>query len=498
MNNQQPPNFSILHAAKRFPAWESVYKDWCEKTLNPEQCEYIVSVHVNDADKLPQSLFSLDPTVSALSDGTRGTIPLKILIQQHRDCCVDNWNFAARESRGAILVTSADDLFPPPMWDADISAVMPADKSEFIIATDNGPHSSKTLISHPIMSRALYNRWGYLFYPEYESVYADDDLTEHANLEGVVVNAQHIVFDHRHPLFGRGKMDEVYSKQNRPEAYLVGEKILLKRREDGFGTGQRVSPRTTIVCCLPGETYADVWVCNFLSLFAELQCRYAVACTFGYSSNVYMTRSSIADNLLTSKREFDYILWLDDDNVLRYDQFEMLRKDLDDNPNLDGVVAWCWIQPDNYGIEPCVSCGRVYEDIKTSPFTYQEMMKAPDDLIEIGYSGFPVVLLRGLEPFRKAGRHPFAAIRDDRLSWGMAGEDASFFIKARAGGCKFAVDRRVKVPHFKRRAAEPNMAQYEGFTIVEKNDGSEPIKVDAVANDGKPVPTPAPEEQPVT
>ena len=45
-----------------------------------------------------------------------------------------------------------------------------------------------------IMSRAYYSQRGYAMYPEYESMYADNDFTEHARHDGVVIDARHLVF----------------------------------------------------------------------------------------------------------------------------------------------------------------------------------------------------------------------------------------------------------------------------------------------------------------
>lgn len=477
--------YSVLHAVKR-AGWEKLYQEWCEKAAAPEDFEYVVAVHESDK--------GLVATQPAKKSGT-----LTIVIQQTADNCVANWNAAAEMCKGDVLITAADDLHPCEFWDLEISiASQNSDarahivNNQWVMSINNGPGTNPNLISHPIMSRELYEKWGHeLLYHEYESMYSDNDLTEHATAENCIIQAQQVQFAHHHPFCGTGKMDAVYEKQNRQQAYQSGSDVLIKRRADGFGTGVPwIPPRATVAVALPGETFSDVWVAHWTSLFAELQARYVVAATFGYCSNVYMTRGSICDNLLTGGRPIDYVLWLDDDNVLRYDQFEMLMQALRDHPELDGVVGWCWVQPDNYGIEPCVSCGMISADGITSiPMSYQKLMEGETDLRWIDYSGFPVVLMR-FETLKKAGKYPFAAIRDDRLSWGMSGEDTAFFIHAKENGCKFAVDRRIKVPHFKRRAAEPDMRAYEGITLINKPDGSGPAPAPEKESFAVEVPTP--------
>ena len=478
------PLFSVLHAAKRIPQCFDIWRAWSAACQAQSEVEYIIAVHESDAQALVDSW---DEVLNRHESG----IPVRVVVNPKRDCCVDNWNRAAEAADGQILIVCADDLYPPAEWDvkfalAAITRCKP--DSEFLLHVGTGSPSDAVLITHPIFSRKLYDRWGYVFWPEYESMYADNDTTERARREGVIVNCLDVfTFDHRCAVLGKVPWDEVARKQNSTEAHKAGREIFERRLLEGFGAAEPAQPiRQAVAVCLPGEIFSDVWVAHWTSLFAELQCRYSVAATFGYSSNVYMTRGSIADNLLTSGQVFDYVLWLDDDNTLRYDQFEMLKRDLDENPELDGVVGWCWIQPDNYGIEPCVSCGRIVEEIKSVPFTFHELMSGPADLVPIEYSGFPVVLLR-FATLKRAGKNPFAAVRDDRLSWGMSGEDFAFFLHARANGCKFAVDRRVKVPHFKRRPAEPDMRAYEGVQIVGKPDGSEPITLSALPQEAQAV-----------
>ena len=52
------------------------------------------------------------------------------------------------------------------------------------------PQSAVTyglLQSHPVVNRRRYLQAGYLLYPEYESVYCDDDVTLLAKMHGVQV-----------------------------------------------------------------------------------------------------------------------------------------------------------------------------------------------------------------------------------------------------------------------------------------------------------------------
>jgi hypothetical protein len=202
--------------------------------------------------------------------------------------------------------------------------------------------------------------------------------------------------------------------------------------------------------------FSQAYLGGWTNLFAWLMQHYPTKVTFGYCSDVATIRNTMAHEM-SQEQGVDLVLWMDDDNILAPQQFEMLRQDLDDRPDLDAVVGWCYCQPDDFCVDTdaIISCGMVDQDNKSRYLFLDELINAPEDLVEIGYSGFPVVLMR-YSLLAKAGKNPFTPILDDRYSWGKSGEDFAFWIHARdRAGARLAVDRRVQVPHFKRRAIEP-------------------------------------------
>ena len=72
----------------------------------------------------------------------------------------------------------------------------------------------------------------YLFSPEYVGVFSDNEFTVRAYRDGCVIQAQHIIFDHQHPIWGgvpEDKWDETYRAQNAPERYTSGAAIFKRR-----------------------------------------------------------------------------------------------------------------------------------------------------------------------------------------------------------------------------------------------------------------------------
>lgn len=460
-NQEQDVVFSILHAtAHRLPfAWVDTWREWSRKAVHPERHEYIVAVHESDMEKARQG-------AESIPDSETG-IPIKIIAQPGRYCTVDNWNQAAVASKGKVLIMGADDFFPPEEWDTKLLNVIPPTASfnrqpvgsEFVLHVSTGSPRDKDLIVHPIMSRGLFKKWGYFLYPQYEGVYCDDDLTAHAKSEGVVIDARHIKFDHRNPILKGtplNELDEGYKAQNRKQAYEIGKLLFDARVQSGFRNDVIVIPRKTIAVCLPGERFSATWMSCWTQLLINLMPKYNIIPLFAFSSNVYITRCVLADTALTKcERSPDYVLWIDDDNLVTTEQVAMLIDDLEQNPQLDMVVGWSWILSDTFELPARISCGIWAEDGSCKAISKESMLddKTPN-LLEIEWTGFPLVLMRR-ETLEKVGPAPFSPFPTPHVEWGFSGEDTSFCRTLKDKGGRIAVDKRVKVPHLKLRAAEP-------------------------------------------
>lgn len=207
--------------------------------------------------------------------------------------------------------------------------------------------------------------------------------------------------------------------------------------------------RKTIVCCLPGLYFSNFWVNNFVSLLSYMQSKFNVRIHFGYSNNIYITRNKLLGELFEAEKlgvKMDYILWMDDDNILDANQLDLLVKGLESNSELSGIMGWYWLQANGAMIEPTVSCGLI-EDDKVWPIKPKHMFSDPY-LQSVEYGGFGAVLLKW-EELKKLGNKSFAPIILPDSLYGFSGDDVSFFILAKQAGMKFAVDKRVKVPHLK-------------------------------------------------
>lgn len=161
-----------------------------------------------------------------------------------RECAVDAWNTAAARSTGDILITVADDYFPPEHWDTAIVSALaawgkflrlpwPAGELQYVLDIDNQDNSSP-LLPFSFISRAYYEKLGYLFWPEYFGLGADNDFTAVARRDGVVIDARNLKFTHKHPDLSTRIADEVDAWQHRPEAIEAWHRVFERREAEGF------------------------------------------------------------------------------------------------------------------------------------------------------------------------------------------------------------------------------------------------------------------------
>lgn len=214
--------FSILHPSRRPNRWLCSFYDWQDRADSRQ--EHVLAVDEDQVEEFRATIEKLKiPVVLVTSPGKDSTTA---------------YNAAAKAASGDALIVSADDVVPPRHWDSLIEFAVPKDGSEWVMHCSTGhPQHDDEVIFQPIFSRATYERWGYVAWPEYRAMYADDDWTEKARAEGLVVPARHILLEHRHPTFRPEwscTWDEVYEHEASQEHYEIGSETFARRRAAGF------------------------------------------------------------------------------------------------------------------------------------------------------------------------------------------------------------------------------------------------------------------------
>jgi hypothetical protein len=469
--------FSILHTSARPDKWRAVYDDWMSKCATPSDVEYVLCID-------PRWGFSLDP-----NEYDTPLDNLVVVQNVGRRCYVDGVATAAKASTGTILIVNADDQFACERWDREIVTLMaPAGcgaagawnrgmwcEGSFVIEVSTGTPNEhdRGVMVMPILSRARYEALGHrVFWPEYESMFADNDFCEEQRLLGGIIDARHLMFPHRHALFtsdgqwkpeganNNEKWDEAYAVQNRRESHELGHNVYARRKAAGFRNRKR-----SIALCLSGERFEGPWVDGLLNLYGHLVAldfEIIRLREFTYTTNVYITREDIRRTIMNLESKPELCLWLDDDNILTPEHFDRLLAGIDAHPETDGVSGWCWIH-DHHKRRFSTSCGLWSPDhLHWMPFSNSMIRETELKPFETG--GLPCILMR-YSALVKAGEGAFLPILDSRFEHGISGEDMAFFLRAEKGGATFLVDPQVRVPHLKYVEVEP-IIEEEGRTPV--------------------------------
>lgn len=208
---------SLLHATKRFDAARKCQQMWLDRAANRSQVEIITAV---DSVDYPTCGWFTHLAVS------NGNTP------------VEAWNAAAKFSTGDILVVLDDDWEPPHGWDEIIVSRLGA--GDILKVGDK--HRKDGLICHPILTRRLYEKIGYVFHPLFKSVYCDDWFTSQAKALGFV-DASDVEFLHANPSQGYGVEDEIARTSNSAERYAHGKQTFDRLTTDNVVIGFTCSDR---------------------------------------------------------------------------------------------------------------------------------------------------------------------------------------------------------------------------------------------------------------
>lgn len=134
-----------------------------------------------------------------------------------------------------ILISVSDDFW----FDVsgfDLEIIKAAKENPDCLLHFPDGHANNRLITMPIMDRAYFNRTGYIYYPGYQSVYADNEQMEVAKILGRHRFYNKRLFTHRHPKNSKqyGPVDELLKKTEDPMNYKIDGALFRERQKHNF------------------------------------------------------------------------------------------------------------------------------------------------------------------------------------------------------------------------------------------------------------------------
>ena len=198
-------NISLLYTSARPHVILNVLGAWQERASDWENIEVVL---VTD-----------DPFEGCFAN-------MKSYVNSGRRDCVTGWNLAAAKATGEMFVQVSDDLLPPDNWDQTLMSLV--GRTRFYSLQLPDERGLTECVFHPVISRAVYKHFGYLYPPVFKSMFCDNWLFYAHDHFGFLRRIEMERFwNHTHRLTHDVEADEVFLRHESPERYAEGREIIV-------------------------------------------------------------------------------------------------------------------------------------------------------------------------------------------------------------------------------------------------------------------------------
>lgn len=136
-----------------------------------------------------------------------------------------------------ILLLGSDDMVPVVNgYDEIIVSSM----LQFFPDTDGVLHFNDGAVGYQlntlsIMGKKYYDRFGYIYYPGYISVYCDNEFTDISRFLNKAVYFDTVIIEHRHFVWGKSAVDALYQRNEQSTYYHHDGQLWETRRQSNYG-----------------------------------------------------------------------------------------------------------------------------------------------------------------------------------------------------------------------------------------------------------------------
>lgn len=243
---------SILHPSRQRPDKSFVTcKRWFDRAGTSVGIQLVISTDCDDTNReqYRDNLMELSAIYNV--DGCYHSNVIGVQSSKNRSA-VDAINKAAKMATGDIFIVVSDDTDCPENWAVDLLKAIEG-KTDFVAKCPDGIQN--WIITMPIMDRAYYNRFGYVYHPDYLHMFCDTELTCVADLIGRRIEIP-IIFKHLHPGHGHGTPDALNARAD--ATWQQGEDLFLSRLAKNFDLAE-----SQIVGKITDESYRT-WIAKKL------------------------------------------------------------------------------------------------------------------------------------------------------------------------------------------------------------------------------------------
>lgn len=212
--------FNIIHPSFGRPstAWKC-YKSWIISKKSDDDIEWYISLNNNDnALNDYYTEFKDEDVTIVTSDSTN---------------MVQATNVAADLGKYDYYILVSDDMIPVHAWDVIIQEEFSKYQDvPAVLQFHDGIRND--ILTIPVMNGKAFDMLGYIYYPKYISMYADNDLTDTCKRLGIYVNTGKQLSEHLHYTINKSPIDATYKKENSKIAFEYGKRLYDYRKKLNF------------------------------------------------------------------------------------------------------------------------------------------------------------------------------------------------------------------------------------------------------------------------
>ncbi len=209
---------SLLHPSRgRAEIAHRVFELWTQNASGQNEIEHVLSIDLSDEQIRMYAVLFQDSKI----------------IESDNSNLVEAVNAGAKICNGDLIILISDDFVCPKNWDLLLLDAVKG-KQDFVLKTFDG--IQKWIVTLPIMDRIYYENQGYIYFPEYQHMFCDTDMTHKASLDGKLIVRNDLVFTHNHYSIGKSEKDCINTKADL--TWQQGEKVYLERVKNNFGLSE--------------------------------------------------------------------------------------------------------------------------------------------------------------------------------------------------------------------------------------------------------------------
>jgi glycosyltransferase involved in cell wall biosynthesis len=187
--------YSLLHPSRSRPNKSfQTTQDWLN-SASGKDFELIVSIDESDPHK--------DQYLNIYSNYNQ--FKTRVIVNPNQNA-VQAINNAAKVADGEILIVVSDDTGVLRGWDNILTQTI-GTHVDFVLKVYDGIQD--WIVTMPIMDKVYYNRFGYIYHPEYQHMFCDTHLTHVADALGKLIIRNDILIKHEHYSITKGQKDQV-------------------------------------------------------------------------------------------------------------------------------------------------------------------------------------------------------------------------------------------------------------------------------------------------